>query len=204
MDFLSGFEDVSYCPEEPKDPIGDGPPTTAPSGMSFPLPNHLPLVAPNPNPYLPDRQSLAIPLPALWRGSQQGPCKPQPLVPVPSTVEPSWTGVHLAPLRVLPGRRRAGSQHRPAAIPALCWEGLGFQRFGFDTVITGRGGNTRGEKPGCLEPALCAGPHRSAVPAPALSAGPFLPSSLSQSGMETGSRVSWPVWGRARASEPLS
>lgn len=135
---------------------------------------------------------------------QQGPCKPQPLVPVPSTVEPSWTGVHLAPLRALPGRRRAGSQHRPAAIPALCWEGLGFQRFGFDTVITGRGGNTRGEKPGCLEPALCAGPHRSAVPAPALSAGPFLPSSLSQSGMETGSRVSWPVWGRARASEPLS
>lgn len=135
---------------------------------------------------------------------QQGPCKPQPLVPVPSTVEPSWTGVHLAPLRALPGRRRAGSQHRPAAIPALCWEGLGFQCFGFDTVITGRGGNTRGEKPGCLEPALCAGPHRSAVPAPALSAGPFLPSSLSQSGMETGSRVSWPVWGRARASEPLS
>lgn len=71
MDFLSGFEDVSYCPEEPKDPMGDGPPTTAPSGMSFPLPNHLPLVAPNPNPYLTDRQSLAIPLPALWRGSQR-------------------------------------------------------------------------------------------------------------------------------------
>lgn len=105
---------------------------------------------------------------------QQGPCKPQPLVPVPSTVEPSWTGVHLAPLRVLPGRRRVGSQHRPAAIPALCWEGLGFQRFGFDTVITGQGGNTRGEKPGCLEPALCAGPHRSAVPGPSPVSRPIL------------------------------
>lgn len=74
MDLLSGYEDVSYCPEKPKDPMRDAS-YPSPSGTSFLLPNHIPLVAPNPNPYLTYRQSLATspsrPCGRAARGIQQ-------------------------------------------------------------------------------------------------------------------------------------
>lgn len=167
-------------------------------------------MAPNPNPYLTSRQVLATFPSRLCgraaRGIPQGLCEPQSLVPVPSTVKPPWTCVHLASLRFC--LDTGGQADSTAPPPSLCWKGLGFRHFESETVITGGGREHAcvGKSRGAWSPHCAPGvTHLQSRQQPCQVAHPYCPCFPSP-GWRQGAE--WPgqgpVWGRDRASEQLS